>query len=86
MTVSKPSVGTWLSRGVLAGLFFVTFYLAALGPLFGLYVRGPAAWQDAIGRVTFELYSPVLNGLENDWLPEWVIVSYCSWLEWWFIG
>jgi hypothetical protein len=83
MPDSKPSVGTWVSRGILAGLFFVTFYLAALGPLFGLYFRGPVAWQDRIEVVISQVYWPVLYGLEEDRLPESVTWPYVAWLEWW---
>jgi hypothetical protein len=83
MSDSKPAVGTWLSRGVLAGLFFVFVYLAALGPIIAFYHHGPVAWRDETEAVVVVAYWPVFYGLEEEWLPESVTWPYLAWLDWW---
>ena len=79
MTDSKPSVGTWVSRGILTGLVLLFVYLAALGPANWLHNFGPTAWQDPIELI----YTPVILVFESKRLPDWLIGPYLAWVEWW---
>jgi hypothetical protein len=80
MSDSRPSVGTWVSRGILAGLVLLFVYLAALGPLFWLHVHGPEAWRDGLETIVNVVYAPFFA--IEELLPEWVTEPYWAWLDW----
>jgi hypothetical protein len=81
MTDSKPSVGTWVWRGLLAGPVLLFVYMAALGPLCWLHGHGPWAWRDGLETIVSVVYAPAFFAIE-ELLPEWVTEPYGAWLAW----